>query len=102
MTYVDAAIAPPRKTGQIKMHGAGAFEAMRRAGRLVAECLDMLAGEVTAGVSTERIDQLVRAFGFDRGAMPATLMYRGYRKSTCTSRSHVVCHGIPGDKPLKE
>ena len=38
----------------------------------------------------------------DHGALPATLMYRGYKKSTCTSLNHVVCHGIPGDKPLKE
>ena len=102
MTYVDATIAPPRKTGQIKLHGAGAFEGMRKAGRLVAECLDMLAAEVEPGVSTERIDQLVREFALDHNAMPATLMYRGYRKSTCTSLNHVVCHGIPGDKPMKE
>jgi len=102
MTYVDATIAPPRKTGQIKLHGAGAFEGMRKAGRLVAECLDMLAAEVGPGVSTERIDQLVREFALDHNAMPATLMYRGYRKSTCTSLNHVVCHGIPGDKPMKE
>ena len=102
MTYVDATIAPPRKTGQIKLHGAGAFEGMRKAGRLVAECLDMLAAEVKPGVSTERIDQLVREFALDHNAMPATLMYRGYRKSTCTSLNHVVCHGIPGDKPMKE
>ena len=102
MTYVDATIAPPRKTGQIKLHGAGAFEGIRKAGRLVAECLDMLAAEVEPGVSTERIDQLVREFALDHNAMPATLMYRGYRKSTCTSLNHVVCHGIPGDKPMKE
>jgi len=102
MTYVDATIAPPRKTGQIKLHGAGAFEGMRKAGRLVAECLDMLAAEVAPGVTTERIDELVRKFAFDHNAMPATLMYRGYRKSTCTSLNHVVCHGIPNDKPMKE
>jgi methionyl aminopeptidase len=102
MSYVDAALAPQRKTGQIKLHGPGAFEGMRKAGRLVAECLDMLAGEVKPGASTERVDQLVRDFAFDHGAMPATLMYRGYRKSTCTSLNHVVCHGIPGDKPMKE
>jgi methionyl aminopeptidase len=102
MTYVDATIAPPRKTGQIKLHGAGAFEGMRKAGRLTAECLDMLAAEVAPGVSTERIDQLVREFAFDHKAMPATLMYRGYRKSTCTSLNHVVCHGIPSEKPVKE
>ena len=48
MSYVDAALAPQRKTGQIKLHGPAAFEGMRRAGRLVAECLDMLARESSA------------------------------------------------------
>src|SRR5689334_14999914 len=56
MNYVDATIAPLRKTGQIKLHGAEAFEHMRRAGRLVVECLDMLVPEVRPGVSTERIN----------------------------------------------
>jgi methionyl aminopeptidase len=102
MTYVDAAVAPLRKTGQIKIHGSAAFAGMRKAGRLVAECLDMLADEVKPGVSTEHIDQRVFEFARDHSAMPATLMYRGYRKSTCTSVNHVVCHGIPNEKPLKE
>jgi methionyl aminopeptidase len=75
---------------------------MRKAGRLAAECLDMLHDEVEPGVSTERIDQLVFEFAMEHNAMPATLMYRGYRKSTCTSINHVVCHGIPSDKPLKD
>jgi methionyl aminopeptidase len=102
MTYVDAAVAPLRKTGQIKIHGAAAFAGMRKAGRLVAECLDMLADEVKPGVSTEHIDRRVFEFARDHAAIPATLMYRGYRKSTCTSVNHVVCHGIPNEKPLKE
>jgi methionyl aminopeptidase len=101
MSYVDAGLAPLRKTGQIKLYGAEAFAGMRKAGRLVAECLDMLAGVVEPGVSTARLDQLVFEFAMDRGAMPATLMYRGYTKSTCTSINHVVCHGIPNEKPLK-
>jgi methionyl aminopeptidase len=101
MTYVDAAVAPLRKTGQIKLHGATAFEGMRRAGTLVAECLDMLVGEVKEGLPTEKIDRLVYDYAMDHGAMPATLMYRGYKKSICTSLNHVVCHGIPGEKPLK-
>jgi methionyl aminopeptidase len=102
MTYVEAAAAPLRKTGQIKLHGKDAFEGMRKAGRLVAECLDMLTEHVKPGVSTDKLDRLVAEFGFDHGALPATLMYRGYKKSTCTSINHVVCHGIPGDKPLKQ
>ncbi|HXW30248.1 MAG TPA: type I methionyl aminopeptidase [Xanthobacteraceae bacterium] len=101
MSYVDAGLAPLRKTGQIKLYGAEAFAGMRKAGRLVAECLDMLAGVVEPGVSTARLDQLVFEFAMDRGAMPATLMYRGYTKSTCTSINHVVCHGIPNEKALK-
>jgi methionyl aminopeptidase len=102
MTYVDAAVTPLRKTGQIKIYGPTAFEGMRRAGRLAAECLDMLAAEIKPGATTEHIDRLVYEFGFEHHAIPATLMYRGYRKATCTSVNHVVCHGIPGDKPLRE
>ena len=60
MTYVEAAAAPLRKTGQIKLHGKDAFEGMRKAGRLVAECLDMLVEHVKPGVTTDRLDQLVR------------------------------------------
>ena len=102
MTYVDAALAPLRKTGQIKLYGEEAFAGMRKAGRLVAECLDMLTDEVAPGISTERLDRLVLQFARDHDALPATLMYRGYRKSSCTSINHVVCHGTPSEKPLKE
>src|SRR5512145_2000374 len=73
MTYVDAAVAPLRKNGQIKLYSADAFASMRKAGRLVAECLDMLAVEVKPGVPTERIDRLVFEFGMDHGAYPATM-----------------------------
>src|SRR5947207_12790674 len=102
MNYVDATLAPQRKTGQVKIHGPDAFEAMRKAGRLAAECLDMLAGEVRPGVTTEKLDRLVFEFALAHAAKPATLMYRGYRKSTCTSVNHVVCHGLPSEKPLRE
>ncbi|MDC7789298.1 type I methionyl aminopeptidase [Rhodoplanes sp. TEM] len=102
MTYIDAAAAPLRKNGQIKIHGPEAFAGMRKAGQLVARCLDMLVPEVKPGVPTERINQLVFEFAMDHGAYPATLMYRGYNKSTCTSINHVVCHGIPNEKPLRE
>ena len=102
MTYVDATLAPLRKTGQIKIHGTAAFEGMRKAGQLTARCLDMLTEHIAPGVPTAKIDDLVYDFAMDHGALPATLMYRGYRKSTCTSLNHVVCHGIPNDKPMKE
>jgi methionyl aminopeptidase len=102
MTYVDAAAAPLRKTGQIKIHGPEGFAGMRKAGQLVADCLDLLAAEVKPGVSTDRLDRFVFDYAMDHGAWPATLMYRGYTKSTCTSINHVVCHGIPSEKPLKD
>jgi methionyl aminopeptidase len=102
MTYVDAAAAPLRKTGQIKIHGPEGFAGMRKAGRLVAECLDLLTAEVKPGVSTDHLDRFVFEFAMDHGVWPATLMYRGYTKSTCTSINHVVCHGIPNEKPLKD
>jgi len=102
MNYIDAAFAPLRKTGQIKLYGPEAFAGMRKAGKLVAECLDQLCDVVKPGVPTEAIDKFVFDFAMDHGARPATLMYRGYNRSTCTSINHVVCHGIPNEKPLKE
>ncbi|ABD86153.1 type I methionyl aminopeptidase [Rhodopseudomonas palustris] len=102
MSYVDASETSVRKTGQIKLHGPNAFAGMRKAGQLVARCLDELVDIVKPGVPTSRIDDFVREFAFSHGAYPATLMYRGYRFSTCTSINHVVCHGMPGDRPLKE
>ena len=102
MNYVEAASAPLRKTGHIKLHGPEGFAGMRRAGRLTAEALDLVHEMVAPGVTTEAIDDLVFEFAMDHGAQPATLMYRGYRKSTCISINHVVCHGIPNDKPLRE
>lgn len=102
MTFVDAQSAPLRKTGAIKLHDPEAFEGMRRAGRLVAEALDMLGEHVQPGAPTEKLDRLALEFGMDHGALPACLHYRGYSKTICTSINHVVCHGIPNDKPLRE
>ncbi|MEW6438907.1 MAG: type I methionyl aminopeptidase [Pseudomonadota bacterium] len=102
MTFVDALDVPGRKTGQIKLHGPEAFEGMRKAGRLTAEALDMLVPYVKPGVTTEFLDSLVFDFAIAHKAYPAPLDYRGYRKSICTSINHVVCHGIPDRKPLRE
>jgi methionyl aminopeptidase len=102
MTFVEAAQAHQRRSGEIKLHGPEAFEGMRRAGRLTAEALDLLVPQVVPGVTTEALDRLIFEFAMDHGAYPAPLMYRGYRKGICTSINHVVCHGIPEDKPLRE
>ena len=90
------------RDGTIKLHGPEAFEGMRRAGRLAAENLDALAPLVQPGVTTQALDDFVREFTLDHGALPATLGYRGYAHSCCISINHVVCHGIPSDKALKE
>lgn len=92
----------PVRDGQIKRHGAEGFAGMRKAGRLAAETLDLLVDMVKPGVTTQEIDDIVRNHFLKNGAVPATLGYRGYTKSSCTSINHVVCHGIPNDKPLKE
>ncbi|MGI9483141.1 MAG: type I methionyl aminopeptidase [Hyphomicrobiales bacterium] len=102
MTYVDAADAPLANTGQIKLHGADAFKAMMKAGQLAATCLDMLGEHIGPGVTTEKLDDLALSFARDHDAIPAPLNYRGFPKSICTSINHVVCHGIPGDRQLKD
>ena len=102
VTYLDADSAPLRNTGQIRLYKQHDFEGMRKASQLTARCLDELADLVKPGVTTNAIDRFVFEFGMDHGALPATLNYRGYTKSTCTSINHVVCHGIPDDKPLRE
>ena len=99
----DSAIdydAPPAQR-QIKIHNGADFEGMRKAGQVAASCLDMLTEHVKPGVTTGYLDDLVRDFVFDNGAVPATIGYRGYRHSSCISLNHVICHGIPGSKTLK-
>ena len=90
------------RESRIKLHGPEAFEGMHKAGQLAAQALDMLVPHVEPGVSTERLDDLVVEFALAHGAIPAPLHYRGFPKATCTSINHVVCHGIPNAKPLKE
>jgi methionyl aminopeptidase len=102
VTYVEAAVAPQKNTGAVRLYGPDGFAGMRKAGHLAAECLDLLTGMVQPGVTTEAIDDFVFGFALDNGALPATLNYRGYTKSCCTSINHVVCHGIPNDKPLRD
>tara|TARA_Y100000996_G_scaffold409289_1_gene389715 strand:+ start:167 stop:931 length:765 start_codon:yes stop_codon:yes gene_type:complete len=75
---------------------------MRIAGRLAASVLDMIGEHVKPGISTDELDQICHRYIVeDLEAIPAPLNYRGFPKSICTSVNHVVCHGIPGDKKLK-
>lgn len=76
---------------------------MRVAGKLAADVLEMIAEHVKPGVTTEALDRICHDYIVDvQKAIPAPLNYKGFPKSICTSINHVVCHGIPGDKPLKD
>ena len=90
------------RDGTIKLHGPEGFAGMRAAGRLAADILDALAPMVVPGVTTGALDDVVRQMTLDGGAVPATLGYRGYAHSCCISINHVVCHGIPSEKTLKD
>ena len=78
------------------------FEKMRIAGRLAARTLDMLTENIKEGISTDYIDKLGYEFIRDNGGHSAPLYYRGFKKSLCTSLNHVVCHGIPSDRILRD
>jgi len=89
------------RPGSIRLHGPEDFEGMRKAGRLAASALDMIAEHVKPGVTTGHLDDLIRDFVLGHDALSATIGYRGYRHASCISLNHVICHGIPNDKVLK-
>ncbi|NJC32687.1 methionyl aminopeptidase [Sphingomonas jejuensis] len=101
--YVQASdLDLPARDGTIKLHGPEAFAGMRRAGRLAAEALDAVAALAVPGATTESLDTVIRETMLKGGGVPATLGYRGYTHSSCISINHVVCHGIPSDRTLKD
>lgn len=102
MSHQELVRTEGRDNGKIRIYGPEAFVGMRKAGRLCAEALDLLVPHVRPGVTTEFLDDLIFDFAIAHNAIPAPLNYRGYPKSICTSINHVVCHGIPGPKPLRE
>ena len=87
----------PDSSGPITLHTAEDFEGMHAAGRLASECLDMITEHVVAGVSTGELDRRIQEFVEGRGAVSATIGYRGYQHASCISLNEVVCHGIPSD-----
>ncbi len=88
-------------TRPIIIHPPEAYEGMRKAGRLAAEVLDAMSDVVKPGVTTLKINDICHQMITDAGAIPAPLNYKGFPKSVCTSVNHVVCHGIPEDRALK-
>ncbi len=75
---------------------------MRKAGRLAAEILDAITALVVPGAVTSDIDDFIREMMLAAGAVPATLGYHGYQYSSCISLNNVICHGMPGDRVLRE
>ncbi|MFD1509217.1 type I methionyl aminopeptidase [Lacimonas salitolerans] len=86
----------------IRIHEATEFAGMETAGALAARILDDIAPHVFPGQTTGEIDRLIEQMIADAGAKSATIGYKGYRHASCISINHVVCHGIPGDKKLKD
>jgi len=86
----------------ITIHSSDDFIKMRAAGLLAAQVLDFITPYVKEGIATDELNKLCHDKIIQSGAIPAPLNYRGFPKSICTSVNHVVCHGIPSEKPLRE
>jgi methionyl aminopeptidase len=86
----------------IRLHEAPDFAGMHVAGRVAAEILDQIGPLVVPGAQTGDIDDAIRSEIERRGVVSATIGYRGYQHASCISVNHVVCHGIPGPKVLKD
>ncbi len=87
---------------KIRLKSETDVEAIRRAGKLVTDTLDLVADHLKPGITTDSINSLVHEFTIENGATPAPLNYRGFPKSVCVSVNEVICHGIPGDRVLKD
>ncbi len=86
----------------IRIHEVADFAGMRDAGALAARILDEVAEHVFVGQTTGELDRLIEHKVNEAGAKSATIGYKGYQHASCISVNHVVCHGIPGDKKLKD
>jgi len=104
----EDAVLPPNlealyaRKHRIRVKSVKDIEAIRRAGRLVVETLDLVAPRIRPGITTDEINTWVHEFTMQNGAVPAPLNYRGYPKSVCVSVNEVICHGIPGERVLKD
>jgi methionyl aminopeptidase len=90
------------KKYRIRIKEAPDIENIRKAGRLALDTLDMVESEIRPGIATDTINAMVHEFTLKHGAIPAPLNYRGYPKSVCVSVNEVICHGIPGERMLKD
>ncbi|MBY5972629.1 Methionine aminopeptidase [Pseudooceanicola marinus] len=86
----------------IRIHDASDFEGMRKAGAVAAQILDDVIPMIEPGRTTAEIDKFIEDKVTEYGTTSATIGYRGYQHASCISINHVVCHGIPGEKKLKD
>ena len=90
------------KKYRIRLKQAADIQGIREAGRLVLDTLDLVDSEIRPGITTDEINTLVHDYTIKHGAIPAPLNYRGFPKSVCVSVNEVICHGIPGERVLKD
>lgn len=102
ISYINYTQSPIACTGDIKIFDETAFTAMKAVCSLTSDCLDLLTDIVKPGITTKEIDDFVFNYALKHNVLPATLNYRGYKYSSCTSVNHVVCHGMPSPKKLNE
>lgn len=86
----------------IRLYFPGDYAGMEKAGRLAAQILDDIAAHIFPGQTTGELDRLITDWVNAAGATSATIGYKGYEHASCISVNHVVCHGIPGEKKLKD
>jgi len=86
----------------IRIYEPGDYAGMHKAGALAADILDRVAPMVQPGVTTGELDAAIEAMVDEASAVSATIGYKGYKHASCISLNHVVCHGIPGDKKIKD
>ena len=87
---------------KIRLKSSADIEAIRQAGKLVIQTLDRVEAHLKPGITTDSINTLVHQYTLQNGAKPAPLNYRGFPKSVCVSVNEVICHGIPGERILKD
>jgi methionyl aminopeptidase len=87
---------------KIRLKGKEDIEGIKRSGRVALETLDLVQAQIRPGMTTDDINTLVQEFTIKNGSTSAPLNYRGFPKSVCVSVNEVICHGIPGERVLKE
>ncbi len=86
----------------IRLKKAADIDGIRKAGRLVLDTLDLVESKIKPGITTDELNTLAHEFTVKNGATPAPLNYRGFPKSICVSINEVICHGIPGNRVIKD